>query len=155
MSLTFISISERVVFILIRLLIGGWLLCALAWGQQVTSSWQEEVRRRTAAHDWTAALDIVDREVSRSPKDMDIRAWRARILQWSGRLKEAELEYQEILAAVPNDPDNWMGLAAVYSREGRNREALQALDRSVELDPKRADIRAARGAALRTLGAEN
>ncbi len=155
MSLTFISISERVVFILIRVLIGSWLLCALAWGQQVTSSWQEDVRRRTAAHDWTAALDIVDREVSRSPKDMDIRAWRARILQWSGRLKEAELEYQEILAAVPNDPDNWMGLAAVYSREGQNREALQALDRSVELDPKRADIRAARGAALRTLGAQN
>jgi tetratricopeptide (TPR) repeat protein len=67
---------------------------------------------------------------------------------WSGKLAEAEREYLEILAVVSNDPDNWMGLASVYSREDRTTEALQALDRAVELDPKRADLRAARGRAL-------
>src|SRR2546421_4260649 len=41
-----------------------------------------------------------------------------------------------------------MGLANVYSREERTKEALKALDRAVELDPKRADLRAARGRAL-------
>ena len=136
-------------------LVGIWLLCSLAWGQQLTSSWQEDVRRRAEAHDWTAAMGIVDREVARAPGDMDVRVWRARVLTWSGRLAEAEFEYHEILTAVPNDPDNWMGLAAVYSREGRTMDALKTLNRAVQLDPKRADIHAARAAALRTLGSQD
>jgi Flp pilus assembly protein TadD len=80
---------------------------------------------------------------------MDIRAWRARILAWSGQLAEAEHEYLEILIVTPNDPDNWMGLGNVYSREGRTDEALRALDRAVEIDPRRADLRAAHARALR------
>jgi len=115
-------------------------------------TWQEEVRRCAEAHDWIAAMRIVDHEISRAPQDMDVHAWRARILAWSGRLAEAEGEYQGILAAAPNDPDHWLGLASVYSRESRAREAVQALDRAVELDSKRADIRVARAAALRALG---
>ena len=137
-----------------RLIVSVSLSCAIAWGQRSPSTWQEDVRRYAEAHDWTTAMDIVDGEIARTPGDMDVRAWRARVLLWSGRLVEAELEYHEILSAAPNDPDNWMGLATVYSRESRSREALQALDRAVELDPKRADIRAARGRALRALGAE-
>src|ERR1700693_3507880 len=104
-----------------RLLVGICLLCFLAGGQQL-SSWQEDVRRRVQAQDWSTAIAIVDREVARAPKDMDTRAWRARLLTWSGKLAEAELEYRWILTVVPNDPDNWMGLAAVYSREGRAKE---------------------------------
>jgi tetratricopeptide (TPR) repeat protein len=121
---------------------------SLAWGQQQASDWREEVRRYAQAQDWTAAMHIVDREVARAPQDMDVRAWRARLLAWSGQIKEAEREYREILAANPNDPDHWMGLASVCARQGRIEEALQALDRAVELDPKRADVRAARARAL-------
>ena len=142
------------VLVMVRVLTGIWLFCFLAWGQ-LTSTWQEDVRRCADGHDWPAAMGIVDREVARAPRDMDVRAWRARVLLWSGKLAEAELEYQRILSAVANDPDDWMGLANVYSREGRTKEALLALDRAVELDPKRADFRAARGRALRALGAQN
>jgi tetratricopeptide (TPR) repeat protein len=142
------------VFVMVRFVVSISLSCAIAWGQRSPSTWQEDVRRYAEVHDWTTAMDIVDREIARAPRDMDVRAWRARVLLWSGRLAEAELEYHEILSNVSNDPDNWMGLATVYSRENRTREALQALDRAVELDPKRADIRAARGRALRALGAE-
>jgi tetratricopeptide (TPR) repeat protein len=112
------------------------------------------VRKAAEARDWTTALAIVDREVARSPKDMDVRAWRARVLAWSGSLAEAEHEYDTILAAAPNDPDNWMGLASVYSRQGRARDALRMLDRAVELDPRRADLRIARARALRATGQE-
>ncbi len=94
-------------------------------------------------------MRIVDREVARAPHDMDVRSWRARVLSWSGSLAEAEREYNEILAAVPGDPDNWLGIANLYSRQGRTEEALRALDRAVELDPKRADLRIARALALR------
>jgi len=141
--------------VMFRLLIGAWLLCFFAWGQQSTSTWQEEARACAEAGDWPSAMGIVEREVARAPKDMDIRAWRARILLWSGKLADAEIEYQRILSAIPNDPDNWAGLGNVYLQEGRTREALQALNRAEELDPKRADIRAQRGRALRALGAEN
>ena len=100
-------------------------------------------------------MKIVDREVARAPQDMDVRAWRARVLAWSGHLAEAEKEYLEILRFARSDPDNWMGLASVYLREGKATDALRALDRAEELDPKRADLRAARGRALRAVGERN
>src|SRR5260370_8732796 len=126
--------------VMVRVVAGIWLSCALAWGQLVTSTWQEDIRKYVEAQDWTAAMSIVDREVARAPRDMDVRAWRAKILMWSGKLAEAELEYHGILTAVPNDPDDWLGLATVYSREGRAREALQVLDHAVALDPSRANL---------------
>jgi tetratricopeptide (TPR) repeat protein len=100
-------------------------------------------------------MDIVDREIDRAPQDIEVRAWRARVLMWSGHLAKAELEYYVLTAAAPSDPDNWLGLATLYSREGRPKEALQALDRAVELDPKRADIHVARARTLKALGSQN
>jgi len=100
-------------------------------------------------------MRIVEREIARAPQDMDVRAWRARVLSWSGHLSEAEKEYLEILKVARNDADNWMGLASAYLREGRIEEGLRALDRAVELDPKRADVRAARARALRAMGERN
>jgi len=97
-------------------------------------------------------MRIVDREAAAAPQDMDVRAWRARVLSWSGHLPEAEKEYLEILKLARNDPDDWMGLAGVYSREGKMEEALRALSRAVELDPQRADLHAARARALRAEG---
>lgn len=97
-------------------------------------------------------MRIVEEQIAHSPKDTDIWAWRARILTWSGRLTEAEAEYLKILQVSKQDPDNWLGLANVYSREGKTQDALRALNMAVELDPKRADLRAARGRALRALG---
>src|SRR5258708_3662530 len=131
------------------------LLSALsvpAWGQQATADWWEELRKCGEAQDWTRAMAIVNREVARAPGDMDVRAWRARVLTWSGDLGTAELEFNEILKIESNDPDNWVGLASVYSKQGRSREALKALDRALHLDPNRADIHVARAAALRALG---
>jgi len=112
-------------------------------------SWQEQVRKCAEEQDWGTAMQIVEHEIARSPQDMDVREWRARVLLWSGRLADAEHEYREILTAAPKDADNWMGLASVYAREGRAGEAMAALDRALALDPKRADIHAARGRALR------
>jgi len=126
-----------------------------AFGQEQPVDWQTQVRKYAEAQDWKSALRIVDQEVARAPQDMDVRAWRARLLTWSGQLAEAEKEYLEILKVSRTDPDNWMGLASVYLREGRAEDALRALDRAVELDPKRADLRAARARALRAAGERN
>jgi tetratricopeptide (TPR) repeat protein len=126
-------------------------LGAMVQAQQPAVGWQQEVRRCAEVQDWVTAMGIVDREILLAPQDMDVRAWRARVLAWSGQLAEAEHEYREILLAVPNDPDNWLGLANVYLRQGRTKEALLALDRAVDLDPKRSDLRVARGRALRAI----
>jgi tetratricopeptide (TPR) repeat protein len=120
--------------------------------QQPPPEWQAEVRKYAEAKDWTKAMRVVEQELARTPQDVDVRAWRARVLTWSGHLAEAELEYLQVAKVSRNDPDIWMGLASVYSREGKTQEALRALNRAVELDPKRDDLRAARGRALRAVG---
>lgn len=81
-----------------------------------------------------------------------MRVWRARVLMWSGNLAGAETEYLWIVRVAGNDPDNWMGLASAYLRESRTQEALRAMNCAVEQDPKRDDLRAARGRALRAAG---
>src|SRR5437868_5886456 len=96
------------------------ILGSMAFAQQpVAPSWQEQARQYAEAKDWPSALQVVDREITNSPQDLDIRAWRARILLWSGKTADAEREYREILALQSSDPDNWLGLANVYLREGR------------------------------------
>src|SRR5258706_6071292 len=133
------------------LLFGACALC----GQSQIPDWQIQVRKYCDAKDWESALRAVDQEISRAPQDMDIRAWRARVLAWSGHLPEAEKVYLEILNVSRNDPDNWMGLSNVYLREGRIVEALRALDIAVKLDPSRADLHAARARVLRVAEERN
>lgn len=134
------------------LLIAAMLSVFPAFGQDQPLDWQAQVRKYAEAQDWKSALRIVDQKLARAPQDMDVRAWRARVMTWSGQLAEAEKEYLEILKVSRTDPDNWMGLAGVYLHEGRADDALRALDRAVELDPKRADLHAARARALRAMG---
>ncbi len=131
------------------------LLVFPAFAQDQPSEWQTQVRKFAETKDWDSAMRIVERELARAPQDMDVRAWRARVLNWSGHPAEAEKEYLEILKVSRNDPDNWMGLAGAYLREGKIEDGLRALDRAVELDPKRADLRAARARALRAMGEQN
>jgi tetratricopeptide (TPR) repeat protein len=123
-----------------------------AHGQSSPSDWQGQVRKLCEKSDWTAALRIVDQEIAHAPGDIDVAVWRARVLAWSGNLAAAEREYQSILNISAKDPDTWLGLAAVYAREGKDDKSLQALDTAVQLDPKRADLRAAHARALRDAG---
>lgn len=127
-------------------------VCSPVNGQSQASDWQARVRKFAEQQDWTSAMRIVEQEIARNPQDADVLAWRARVLTWSGHLAEAEAEYDKILKISRTDPDLWLGLANVYIREGRTQDALRALDTAVELDPKRADIRAARGRVLRAAG---
>ena len=138
--------------LIFSLLFGTLLVASSIFGQDQAPGWQKQVRTYSEAQDWDAALRIVDQEVARAPQDMDVRAWRARVLGWSGRLTEAETEYLAILKASRNDPDNWMGLANLYLRDGKTEAAVRALETAVELDPTRADLHAAHARALRGAG---
>jgi len=139
----------------LRVILGIMFLVFPAFAQHQPSEWQTQVRKFAETKDWDSAMRIVERELARAPQDMDVLAWRARVLNWSGHSAEAEKEYLEILKVSRNDPDNWMGLAGAYLGEGKVEDGLRALDRAVELDPKRADLRAARARALRAMGEQN
>ena len=129
------------------------LTCVLAsHAQSQSPDWQTQVRRYAEARDWDSTLRLVEQQIARVPQDMDVRAWRARVLAWAGKLPEAEREYLEILKVSRTDPDNWMGLASVYLREGKLQEAQRAIGTAEELDPKRSDIHAARARILRAGG---
>jgi tetratricopeptide (TPR) repeat protein len=141
--------------LLFGFLLGALLTAFSPSGYSQTQDWQKQIRKCAEEQDWASALRVVDQEISRAPNDMDVRAWRARILAWSGHLAEAEQEYLKILSISRNDPDNWMGLANVYLREGRTAEALAAMDTAVKLDASRADLHAARARVLRTAGIRN
>jgi tetratricopeptide (TPR) repeat protein len=134
------------------LLSAALLMVCPAHGQTLAPDWQVQVRKYAEAQDWESAMRLVNQEIARTPQDMDVRAWRARVFAWSGQLVEAEKEYLTILKTSRADPDNWMGLAGVYLREGKIQEAQQAIDTAKELDPKRADLRAARARILRAAG---
>ena len=140
---------------LFALMVVALIPVSYAFGQEQARDWQGQVHKFAEMKDWDSAMRIVDRELAHAPQDMDVRAWRARILAWSGHLAEAEKEYLEILKVSAKDPDNWMGLSSVYLREGRIEEARRAIDSAVELDPKRADLRAARARVLRAAGERN
>jgi tetratricopeptide (TPR) repeat protein len=138
--------------LLYGLFVGTLLVAPPFYAQDQTGDWQTRVRKYAEAQDWESALRIVDNEIAGAPQDMDVRAWRARVLAWAGHLAEAEREYLEILKVSGKDPDNWMGLANVYLLERRTADALRALDTAMRLDPTRADLHAARARVLRAAG---
>ncbi|MGH9714954.1 MAG: tetratricopeptide repeat protein [Candidatus Acidiferrales bacterium] len=133
-------------------LLGTLLLGSTAFGQAENPAWQVEARKYAEAHDWESALRVVNQQLARTPGDTDVRAWRARVLVWWGKLPEAETEYLEILKTSRKDPDIWLGLGNLYMREEKIESALRAFDTAVELDPTRADLLAARGRGLRAAG---
>jgi tetratricopeptide (TPR) repeat protein len=128
------------------------LPAAVASAQGLTPTWQAQVRIFAELHDWPSAMSVIDQQLARAPQDMDVRAWRARILVWSERLAEAETEYLDILKISPTDPDDWLGLANLYFREGKIQEAQRSISIAEDLDPQRADVHAARARILRAAG---
>ncbi len=136
-------------------LLGMTLLPFRAAGQEHQPDWQAQVRKYCEASDWPSAMRVLEQEIARAPADRDLKAWRARVLAWSGNLAEAQQEYLAILKVSRSDPDDWAGLANVYAREGKKFDALLALDHAVQLDPKRADLHAARARSLRSVGQRN
>src|SRR5579859_127079 len=123
-----------------------------ALGQLQNPDWRTQVRKCAEAHDWESASRILEEEYARAPQDLEVWAWQARVLAWSGRVTQAETKYLEILKIDQKDPDIWEGLASVYLREGRASDALRALDTAVRLDPTRSDLRSARARGLLALG---
>ncbi len=117
-----------------------------------TDDWLERVKKSVAAHDLNAALQAADARLAAVPSDSDAMGWRARILAWMGRRKEAEATYRRALRLSPTDGDFLLGLAALLAQDGRNEKALALLDEAIKIPPARADVLNERGRVLHALG---
>jgi len=63
---------------------------------------------------------------------------RAMNLQIEGKLKEAEVIYQEILAESPEDPDATHLLGLIRSEQDNNEEAISLIEKAISLRPEAA-----------------
>ena len=119
---------------------------------QRTNDWLQRVKKSVAEHDLQAALQAVDARLAAVPEDSDAMGWRAQILAWTGKRKEAEATYRQALQLSPNDGDFLLGLATLLAQDGRSGEALALLDAAATIPPARADVLNERGRVLRALG---
>ena len=76
-----------------------------------------------------------------SPTLYDARRELGWALIAAGRISEAEEQFQSVLHAHPRDTESWKGLLEAGRKSGKRNEIVQALERLVELEPKRRDLR--------------
>ncbi len=107
--------------------------------------------RQKAHGDHEAAIHSLAHAVLLNPKSLETRAALEAERQegYNAHLRDAGLpELMAIAARRGNDPVIWYWLGTRLTAEGRHKQAVQALSRSVELNPKSAVAHAALGLVL-------
>jgi len=134
-------------------LAGVWL--STAWEparlQAATEDWQWRIRQLVQVQQLSTALAIAEDRLGEHPEDVEARGWRARLLAWTDRWNESEIEYQTVLQSAPHDTDILVGLADVLIWQGRPAEAITLLDQASVLDAGRNDVQLRRGRLLHAL----
>jgi tetratricopeptide (TPR) repeat protein len=107
--------------------------------------------RQKAQGDYEDAIKSLARAVTLNPKSSETRAAleSTRKEGYNAHLREAGLpELMAIASRRGNDPVIWYWLGTRLTAEGRHKQAVQALSRSVSLNPKSAAAHAALGLVL-------
>jgi tetratricopeptide (TPR) repeat protein len=120
--------------------------------QAAPGDWQSRLRQFVEQQELASALAMAEDRLSEHPEDLEARGWRARLLAWTNRWNESEIEYQAVLESAPYDTDILVGLADLLSWQGRRAEAIAFLDRASTLDAGRKDVQLRRGRLLHALG---
>ncbi len=99
------------------------------------------------------AVDALEEAIARSPSEAAHRGSLAETLMKLGQTGRAASAYVEA-ARLPSSgaAHHWLQAAMAFLKIGRIEDARSALDRAVDLNPGRADIRASRGRVLAKLG---
>ena len=114
--------------------------------------WQSNIRQLVQQQQLADALGTAEARLGEHPEDLEARGWRARLLAWTNRWNESEIEYQAVLQSAPHDTDILVGLADLLSWQGRRAEAIAYLDQASALDAGRNDVQLRRGRLLHALG---
>ena len=89
---------------------------------------------------YVAAESLLRQQIETRPTNLDAHFQLAKLLSWQKKFKEAELEYQLLLAREPGNADYLLGLAQVYVWRGDARTALPLIKRAQSLSPADPDI---------------
>lgn len=77
-----------------------------------------------------AGIAALETRLAADPASLETRFAYAQALSWAGRWDDALREYDQLLAAVPDDPDYLLGKAQVLAWSGRPAAALPLLERA-------------------------
>jgi tetratricopeptide (TPR) repeat protein len=130
----------------------AWLVWEPARLQGAAEDWQLRIRQLVQQQDLASALVVAEARLGEHPEDLEARGWRARLLAWTNRWNESEIEYQAVLQSAPHDTDILVGLADLLSWQGRRAEAIAYLNQASVLDAGRNDVHLRRGRLLHALG---
>jgi len=120
--------------------------------QGASEDWQSRIRQLLQQQQLASALNIAESRLGEHPNDLEARGWRARLLAWTNRWNESEIEYQAVLQSAPHDTDILVGLADLLTWQGRHAEAIAYLDQASAIDTGRNDVHLRRGRLLHALG---
>ena len=129
-----------------------WLVWEPARLQGAAEDWQSRIRQLVPQQQLAGALVVAEARLGEHPEDLEARGWRARLLAWTNRWNESEIEYQAVLQSAPHDTDILVGLADLLTWQGRSTEAIAFLDQASVLDAGRNDVQLRRGRLLHALG---
>ena len=125
---------------------------SLAGVCQVVPQWQSQIRVYVADQKMDSALAVAEEQIAQNPADLEAHGWRGRLLAWTGKWADAEIEYRLVLERAPNDTDIRSGLADVLLWQGKPQPALSELDQARRLAPHDCEVLQRRARALRALG---
>jgi Tfp pilus assembly protein PilF len=124
----------------------------IAFTQDPTSDWQQQVRSEVKNQQLDAALERIERRLADDPVDLEAHAWHGRVLAWKGRWADAETEFRHVIEQAPDDTEILAELSDVLLWQRKLEEALFILDRASSLAPHQAEIRLRRARVLLELG---
>jgi Tfp pilus assembly protein PilF/TolB-like protein len=104
----------------------------------------DDVRSRMALgrfligrEEWSNARSQLHRAVFLRPGYWPAHYWLAMSFYLAGDVETAATEFRHITRCAPRSPSGWDNLAAMYESLGRRDKALEALERSMALEPER------------------
>lgn len=107
---------------------------------------------RSQGGDVATADRLFGRAASLAPDSIDVALYHGLHLLATGRLVEAQLLLERVVAAAPRRTAALSGLAAVRTAEGRLAEALSLRERAAAVDPNNPAAQAALGQAAMATG---
>lgn len=151
-----------------RLKLRGWIALALIVACMLSAPqvWSSRVvtESRAAFHLKRARAHVASREFDQArarfraglrlqPGNAEARRQLAAMEIGLGNWELASLEFQSLTELHPEDPDGWVGLAHLMTKNGGSLEAPELiLDKAIDAAPKRADAHSMRGEIRLRLG---
>lgn len=80
--------------------------------------------------------EIVEKIVAKYPKDSEIQTLAGNIYHKSGNNEKFLSKLIENTKLSPNDPDNYFNIGVMYMNDGKDAEAIQYFEKTIQIDPK-------------------